>query len=120
MTRDLSSKEVLPFLKASWLCWLRKRRCFCQTTRTRLIRRRGSRISWQRLLDAKIRIYAASGELVRTLVLGYQSAGVYQSRSQAAYWDGKNELGEPVASGIYFYTLSAGRFTATRRLVIRK
>ncbi|RKU28207.1 hypothetical protein C6499_10300 [Candidatus Poribacteria bacterium] len=70
--------------------------------------------------DAKIRIYAASGELVRTLVLGYQSAGVYQSRSQAAYWDGKNELGEPVASGIYFYTLSAGRSTATRRLVIRK
>ena len=70
--------------------------------------------------DATIRIYAASGELVRTLVLGHQSAGVYQSRSQAAYWDGKNELGEPVASGMYFYTLSAGRFTATRRLVIRK
>lgn len=70
--------------------------------------------------DATIRIYAASGELVRTLVLGYQSAGVYQSRSQAAYWDGKNELGEPVASGIYFYTLSTSKFTATRRLVIRK
>lgn len=70
--------------------------------------------------DATIRIYAASGKLVRTLALGYQSAGPYQSRSQAAYWDGKNELGEPVASGIYFYTLSAGKFTATRRMVIRK
>ena len=70
--------------------------------------------------DATIHIYAASGELVRTLALGYQSAGIYQSRSQAAYWDGKNELGEPVASGIYFYTLSAGKFTATRRMVIRK
>ena len=70
--------------------------------------------------DVRVRVYAASGELVRTLALGYQSAGVYQSRSQAAYWDGKNELGEPVASGIYFYTLSAGKFTATRRMVIRK
>ena len=70
--------------------------------------------------DVTLRIYAASGELVRTLALGYQSAGIYQSRSQAAYWDGKNELGEPVASGIYLYTLSAGRFTATRRMVIRK
>ena len=69
---------------------------------------------------ARIRIHAASGELVRTLALGYQPAGIYQSRSQAVYWDGKNELGEPVASGIYFYTLTAGRFTATRRMVIRK
>ena len=70
--------------------------------------------------DVTVRVYAASGELVRTLAFGYQSPGPYQSRSQAAYWDGKNELGEPVASGIYFYTLSAGRFTATRRMVIRK
>ncbi len=70
--------------------------------------------------DVTLRVYAASGELVRTLALGYQSAGIYQSRSQAVYWDGKNELGEPVASGMYFYTLSTGRFTATRRMVIRK
>ena len=70
--------------------------------------------------DVTVHIYTASGKLVRTLALRYQSAGTYQSRSQAAYWDGKNELGEPVASGIYFYTLSAGRFTATRRMVIRK
>ncbi len=70
--------------------------------------------------DATIHIYTANGELVRTLALGYQSPGPYQSRSQAAYWDGKNELGEPVASGIYFYTLFASKFTATRRMVIRK
>ena len=70
--------------------------------------------------DVTIRIYATSGELVRTLMLGNRPAGTYQSRSQAAYWDGKNELGELVASGIYFYTLSAGKFTATRRMVIRK
>ncbi|MCG9132560.1 T9SS type A sorting domain-containing protein [Candidatus Poribacteria bacterium] len=70
--------------------------------------------------DVTVRVYTANGGLVRTLTLGYQSPGTYQSRSQAAYWDGKNELGEPVASGIYFYTLSAGRFTATRRMVIQK
>lgn len=70
--------------------------------------------------DVTIRIYATSGESVRTLVLGSRPAGIYQSRGQAAYWDGKNTLGEPVASGIYFYTLSAGKFTATRRMVIRK
>ena len=70
--------------------------------------------------DVTIHIYAISGELMRTLTLGNRPAGVYQSRSRSAYWDGKNELGEPVASGIYFYTLSAGKFTATRRMVIRK
>lgn len=70
--------------------------------------------------DVTLCIYATRGELVRTLVLGHRPAGVYQNRSRSAYWDGKNELGEPVASGVYFYTLSAGRFTATRRMVIRK
>ena len=70
--------------------------------------------------DVTIRIYTAGGELVRTLALGNQSAGLYQSRSRSAYWDGKNALGEPVASGIYFSTLSAGRFTATQQMAIRK
>ena len=70
--------------------------------------------------DVTLRVYAASGELVRTLALGYQSAGIYQSRSQAAYWDGKNEFGELVASGVYFYTLTAGDFSATRKMLIRK
>ena len=67
-----------------------------------------------------ITIYAADGKLVRTLMLGHQPTGVYQIKSRAAYWDGKNEVGEPVASGVYFYTLKAGDFTATRKMLIRK
>ena len=67
-----------------------------------------------------IAIHAADGQLVRILALGTQSAGIYQHRSRAAYWNGKNELGEPVASGVYFYTLTAGDFTATRKMLIRK
>ena len=70
--------------------------------------------------DVTISIYAADGRLVRTLRLGHQPVGLYESRSHAAYWDGRNALGEPVASGVYFYTLTAGDFTATRKLLIRK
>ena len=70
--------------------------------------------------EITIHIYAASGVLVRTLALGYQPAGIYQYRSRAAYWDGKNAVGESVASGIYFYTLTAGDFTATRKMLIMK
>ena len=65
-------------------------------------------------------IYSVRGQLVRTLVLGHQPAGMYHSKNRAAYWSGRNEQGERVASGIYFYTLSAGDFTATRKLLIRK
>ena len=67
-----------------------------------------------------LRIYTVSGTLVRRLDLGHQSAGLYHEQSRAAYWDGKNQLGEPVASGVYFYTLAAGDFTATRKMLIRK
>ena len=67
-----------------------------------------------------LHIYAVNGALVRTLDLGHQPAGVYQQRTRAAYWDGRNQLGEPVASGMYFYTLTAGDFTATRKMLIRK
>ena len=55
-----------------------------------------------------------------TLALGHQTAGVYQSKSHAAYWDGQNEQGEHVASGLYSYTLKAGDFTATRKMLIQK
>ena len=70
--------------------------------------------------DVTLTIYSVEGALVRTLSLGHLSAGLYQSRSRAAYWDGRNMIGEPVASGLYFYTLTAGEFTATRKLLIRK
>ena len=70
--------------------------------------------------DVTLRIYGVDGTLVRTLPLGYQPAGMYQNRSRAAYWDGRNEFGEKGASGLYFYTLTAGDFSATRKLLIRK
>ena len=70
--------------------------------------------------DVSIAIYAADGKLVRTLALGHQPVGIYESRSRAAYWDGKNEFGERVASGVYFYTLTTGEFTATRKMLIKK
>ena len=67
-----------------------------------------------------VAIHAADGRLVRTLSLGHRTAGVYKSKGRATYWDGRNAQGEPVASGVYFYTLMAGDFTATRKLLIRK
>ena len=70
--------------------------------------------------EVTISIYAIDGKLVRTLALGHQAAGIYQDRSRAAYWDGRNVQGELVASGVYFYTLTAGDFTATRKMLIRK
>ncbi len=70
--------------------------------------------------EVTLTIYAIDGQVVRTLALGHQTAGMYQSRSRAAYWDGRNAVGEPVASGLYFYTLTAGDFSATRKMLIRK
>ena len=70
--------------------------------------------------DVTLHLYSLDGGLVRTLALGHQPAGMYQNRSRAAYWDGRNALGEPVASGVYFYSLTAGEFTATRKMLIRK
>lgn len=71
-------------------------------------------------VDVTLTIYSANGDLIQTFALGHQQTDVYQSRSRAAYWDGRNEGGELVASGVYFYTLSAGEFTATRKMLIRK
>ena len=70
--------------------------------------------------DVTVTIYAVDGIVVRTLSLGHQPIGIYQDKGRAAYWDGKNALGESVASGVYFYTLIAGDFTATRKMLIRK
>ncbi len=67
-----------------------------------------------------VSIYDTTGQLIRTLSLGFQSAGFYNSRNRAAYWDGKNAVGEKVASGVYFYTLTADEFSATRKMLIMK
>ena len=70
--------------------------------------------------EVKIDIYDISGHLVRSLDLGWKPLGAYMTPSGAAYWDGKNAVGERVASGIYFYTLQTSDFAATRRMVILK
>ena len=70
--------------------------------------------------DVQITIYDTKGALVRQLDLGYQPAGYYADRAEAAYWDGRNANGESVASGIYFYQLRAGDYSATKRMVILK
>ena len=70
--------------------------------------------------SVSISIYDTAGQLVRTLSLGLQSTGFYNSQGRAAYWDGRNALGERVASGLYFYQLTTPSFQQTRRLVIVK
>ena len=70
--------------------------------------------------EVTLTIYDMSGGVVRRLEVGHQTAGMYRNRSRAAYWDGRNRDGELVASGLYFYTLSAGEYTGTRKMLIRK
>ena len=65
-------------------------------------------------------IYDGTGQVVRTIEVGHQTAAVYESRSKAVYWDGRNNVGETVASGVYFYHLSAGDYSATRKMLILK
>ena len=68
----------------------------------------------------RLKIYDIGGGLVRQLNVGLQEPGNYQSRESAAYWDGRDASGTRVASGIYFYTFTAGDFQSTRRMVILK
>ena len=70
--------------------------------------------------EVTLTIYDMNGQLVRRLEVGHQTVGMYRSRSRVVYWDGRNQLGEFVASGLYFYTLTAGEFSATRRMLILK
>lgn len=70
--------------------------------------------------DVQISIYDMRGMLVRALALGHQSAGYYTGRSRAAYWDGRNGLGERVASGVYFYQLKTDAISSMRKMVILK
>ena len=67
-----------------------------------------------------ITIYNVRGDLIRTLTLGTKDAGAYLSKSEAAYWDGRNETGERVASGIYFYRIKAGKYGAVRKMIMLK
>ena len=71
-------------------------------------------------VEVVLTIHDTNGGTVRRLDIGHQPAGIYRSQGRAAYWDGRNERGEFVASGLYFYTLKAGEFTATRKMLIRK
>ena len=68
----------------------------------------------------KITIYNTQGVVIRTLQFGHQSAGYYTGRDRAAYWDGRNALGEQVASGLYFYQLETDEMSSMRKMVILK
>ncbi|MBD3183245.1 T9SS type A sorting domain-containing protein [Candidatus Poribacteria bacterium] len=70
--------------------------------------------------DVIVSIYNSMGQLIRTLDIGYKAAGIYVDRSKAVYWNGKNSAGERVASGLYFYSIKAGEFSATRKMVIKQ
>ncbi len=70
--------------------------------------------------EPMIKFFNVIGELVRAFNLGQKPAGNYLSKDRAAYWDGRDSLGEKVASGVYYYTLQAGEFRATRKMVIMK
>ena len=67
-----------------------------------------------------VRIYNVKGELIRSIDVGRQAAGAYTNRQRAVYWDGKDDTGQSVASGVYFYQLLADDFSETRRMVVMK
>ena len=71
-------------------------------------------------VDVSIGIYDVQGHRIRRIELGAQSAGSYLTEETAAYWDGKDQYGTSVSSGVYFYTLEVDAFSKTRRMVIRK
>ncbi|MEO2004440.1 MAG: FlgD immunoglobulin-like domain containing protein, partial [Candidatus Poribacteria bacterium] len=70
--------------------------------------------------DVAIRVYDSRGMLVRRIDVGYREEGYYTRRADAAYWDGRNEFGERVASGVYIYEVRAGSYRGMRRMVILK
>jgi hypothetical protein len=70
--------------------------------------------------DIIIKVYNVSGQLIRTLDLGNQNTGFYLTKAKAPYWDGRDSEGSKVSSGVYYYTLQAGDFKATRKMVIIK
>ncbi len=68
--------------------------------------------------EVTIQIFGIQGGLVREFSLGYKPAGSYVSQDRAVHWNGRNENGEKVASGIYFYSLRGGEFLAVRKLTV--
>ena len=70
--------------------------------------------------QVRIKIYGVAGRVVRTIHLGKKQAGLYLDKTQAAYWNGRNDAGQKVASGVYFYALEAGGNSIVRRLVLMK
>jgi len=70
--------------------------------------------------DVEVSIYSASGELIRSLDIGHKPAGFYAAREEAVHWDGSNDSGEQVASGVYFYAIQAGNFTATKKMAVTR
>jgi hypothetical protein len=70
--------------------------------------------------EVTVRIYNSAGRLIRTLDLGHRAVGSYITRDAAAYWDGKTDTGEYVSSGVFFYTIQAGEFTATKKMAVEK
>ena len=69
--------------------------------------------------DVSVHIHNLKGEHIRHLRVGFQTAGSYRTPSRAVHWNGRNSIGETVASGVYFYTFTAGDFTTTQKMLIR-
>ena len=67
-----------------------------------------------------IKIYRLTGEIVRTLDLSHKEVGFYTDKMKAAYWNGMDDTGQRVSSGVYFYTIQADGFTATKKMLLRK
>ncbi len=70
--------------------------------------------------EVAVTIYSTNGQLIRRLELGYRDPGVYISKNRAVYWDGSNEFGEKVVSGVYFYHLRSGHFSAIRKISVTR
>jgi len=70
--------------------------------------------------NVKINIYDMQGKLIRSFVMGRQSAGIYDTHDKAIHWDGRNESGEVVGSGVYFYELQTGKFSSIKKMIVKK
>ena len=70
--------------------------------------------------EVSLTVYNRNGEQVRAIDVGHQTSGVYTERSTAIHWDGRNDAGEQVGSGLYFYRLEAGDYSWTRRMLVVK